>query len=605
MLDLVKIELGDVVDVLQVRMARIIGRHAEDLVVAAGLIGHFEHRDGAAFDDTPGERWERQDHERVQRVAVEAQGVVEEAVIGRVLHGCEQGSIQAEPVRLVVELVLVALSLGDFHGDVENHGTSGGVWLAGAWVARRHRVSCGHILTHMTARRGFRAILGGFVIAVVLLAATGAGLTYAHDQGALNDFLCEGECPVEYAVTPERVREAKSEARAAETSSTTPIDAEELRRALAKPLSDPVLGDRVTMLAADARDGRMLVSHDVSAAVPASTTKVVTAWAVLTLLGPEHQFETTVRRSGDTIILVGGGDPHLVVKAKKGDPERANLRALARQVARAVGDDEVRLRWDDSLFTGPSVSPTWPATYVPAVTGPVSALRIDNDTPPSTRPAADAAEAFGKELRTLKVQVVGDIDRIDSTSEARGARIGGVGSAPLRVLVGDLLRTSDNAATEMMFRHAAIASAEPASFEGGQRAVTTALNRAQISTQGLTLADGSGLSRSNRIAPDTLVETLLDALENDRTAAIVTGMPIGGFNGTLEDRFENLPEAHGLVRAKTGTLTGVHSLAGWVTMTDGRPVVFAVIADRAKGSSPWGVQRVLDRIASVIATCQC
>ena len=87
-------------------------RHAEDLVVAAGLVGHPEHADRAAVDQAAGERRLLQQHQRVERVAVEAEGVLDVAVVGGVLRRGEQHPVEADPAALVVDLVLVALPLG-------------------------------------------------------------------------------------------------------------------------------------------------------------------------------------------------------------------------------------------------------------------------------------------------------------------------------------------------------------------------------------------------------------------------------------------------------------------------------------------------------------
>ena len=84
----------------------------------------------------------------------------------------------------------------------------------------------------------------------------------------------------------------------------------------------------------------------------------------------------------------------------------------------------------------------------------------------------------------------------------------------------------------------------------------------------------------------------------------MTGLPVAGGDGTLEDRFGTgtASAGRGIVRAKTGTLTGVTALAGVVTTADGRLLVFATMSN---GRSPADVRPRLDTFAATLGACGC
>jgi D-alanyl-D-alanine carboxypeptidase/D-alanyl-D-alanine-endopeptidase (penicillin-binding protein 4) len=121
----------------------------------------------------------------------------------------------------------------------------------------------------------------------------------------------------------------------------------------------------------------------------------------------------------------------------------------------------------------------------------------------------------------------------------------------------------------------------------------------------LELTDGSGLSRRNRIAPRTLAEVVAIAARTAHTDSLVSDLAVGGFTGTLARRFDKVDSGRGVVRGKSGTLTGVHSLAGYVTDQSGTPIAFAVMTDRTKSINPFLTEAALDRVAAALADCSC
>ena len=391
-----------------------------------------------------------------------------------------------------------------------------------------------------------------------------------------------------------------------------------ITKALGSSLRAPELGKRVGTIVVDALTGQTLYnSNGALAQQPASTMKLLTSVAVLSAYGPDYRIATrVVRGSGSTIVLVGGGDASLVsATAPRGIiPEPAKLSTLADRTAAALkvsGQTKVGLQFDDHLFTGPRVSPSWPPTYLSSgVVAPVSALSVDQGrrTPTSRARVADPAlvgtTTFVTLLKKRGVTVVGRIGRV--TTQPDATEIARVESPPLADLVERMLTYSDNDLAEAL-SHLAGAATGNGSFAGGAAAASTQLVAAGVPTGGLVISDGSGLARTDRVTAASLAAIVSKASTTSNTTwwPLVTGLPVAGGTGTLATRFgDKLTIAgRGVVRAKTGTLTSVSSLAGLVRDHDGRLLAFAVIADR-RGELLLA-ERALDRVAATLARCGC
>ena len=178
---------------------------------------------------------------------------------------------------------------------------------------------------------------------------------------------------------------------------------------------------------------------------------------------------------------------------------------------------------------------------------------------------------------------------------------------PISQHVEFMMRVSDNALSQELADVATQVSGA-ASFQALARQVLSARG---LDVTGLKLNDGSGLSRDNRISPKHITDALRSVAHGgaaDPAWPTLSGLPVSGWEGTLFNRFvqEALP-GRGLVRAKTGTLTGVISLGGVITTRSGDILLFAFMADRVPPtwSGRWGTRSLFDRAATKLAMCGC
>lgn len=384
-----------------------------------------------------------------------------------------------------------------------------------------------------------------------------------------------------------------------------------------KPLSDvlaPLLGVSAlggTHAAAvvDVASGKRLYGTDAGKALtPASTTKIATAVAALSALGPDHRFTTRAALEPDTgeLVLVGGGDPTLT--ARRNTDGWAGLRDLAANTAQALhkrGIRKVTLSYDTTLYSGPALHPIGVNDNL----APVSALIADegrtdgSSSGPAPRVSDPAKDAATKFAGFLKDAGITSTPPGPSKASTRAQTLATVSSPPLSDVVERMLTNSDNDIAEALARQTALTSGEPGSFDGGAQAISARLTKLGLPMSGASFHDGSGLDRDDRLTPDLLTALLVTAGDPGRPGLrpVLTGLPVAGFTGTLADRYTD--SAAGVVRAKTGTLTGVNTLAGTVVDADGRLLAFAFMASGT--TDPLQAESALDKTATALAGCGC
>jgi len=308
---------------------------------------------------------------------------------------------------------------------------------------------------------------------------------------------------------------------------------------------------------------------------PASTLKLLAGVSVARYLDPEMRFQTSLALSDQTnsVVIQGDMDPWATFNAA--NAKRLGQTSLKYLAYRAHTELEAQAGAPvkkmtiyyngiyDSEAKGMKVYLKTRKVY--AIVKPVSAIEAQNLT---SEPVLNSA------------------------------------SPTVHQMTHFFMQWSDNVLSERLSRLAAKAAGFNSNAEGISEVYKSVLAEMEIDSSKLVVKDGSGLSHENRLTARLLGELLIKIHKDPQYAAIIESLPDGGINGTLNERFlETAPQAVGLVHAKTGTLNGTVSLAGYIESGD-REYIFVVIADKlSRTYSAAKVARdTLDRYLGRIAT---
>ncbi len=378
---------------------------------------------------------------------------------------------------------------------------------------------------------------------------------------------------------------------------------------VADTADDELAADLESVVAASAPDtclvveraGQRIFEHNPQTPlVPASAQKVVTAAAALEHLGPDFTFTTSLassavitdgRLDGD-LWLVGGGDPVLATADYIGRyPEPQAFTDLA-ELADALVDQGLTeingaVVGDETRYDADRYVDSWPPRFTDQnQTGPLSALSVNDgftrypDDNPANQlataagdPAADAAAQFDDLLEARGVII---------TQSARSGEVppefptlATISSPPMSVIVEQMLATSDNNTAELLIKEIALSPDQVGATAAGVTRATAVLADNGYDTEGVSIADGSGLSSANSLTCDFLVDMLADSGVD---SVLATGLAIGGETGTLIDRFTDTA-TRGNILAKTGSLNEVSALAGFALGADGAVLSFAYVTN--------------------------
>ncbi len=451
-------------------------------------------------------------------------------------------------------------------------------------------------------RRSTHAIVGIGVLALVAAVVAGVAL------------LNKGDDVTSRAPTPPAPPAATAKPSILAVGDTAPMPTSDgLDTMLAAVSNDPnlgVFGGRIS----DAVTAKQLWQRaDDLPLKPASTNKALTAAAALLAVVPSARVTTkaVVGAQSGVVVLVGGGDPTLSAAPPGQDTwyhGAARISDLAEQVRRS-GVTPTAVQVDTFAFPGPTMAPGWdPGDIDGGDIAPIESVMLDagriqpatDQSARSRTPALDAGRALASALGVDPTAVM----VAPAPPDAREVAV--VRSAPLIERLGEMMNASDNVMAECIGREVAAAMHRPLSFAGAVDAVTSRLVLAHIDTSRATLMDSSGLSVDDRVTALTLGGVMQAAAGPDEPTLrpLLDVLPIAGGSGTLSNRFldpHSNGQAAGWLRAKTGSLTAVNSLAGVVTDHSGRVLTFAFISNNA---GPTG-RTAIDALAARLWSCGC
>ena len=307
---------------------------------------------------------------------------------------------------------------------------------------------------------------------------------------------------------------------------------------------------------------------------PASTMKLLSAVATLKYLNPSQVFTTTVSLGTvpDSLVINGEYDPWIsmdhwtATKMKRTSFPRLAFNGLSAAKKNSGGSVKKLKVYYNDLYSNE---------------------------------VATFKAFFKKRGVTATFMKVSEEKAISLSGEEVVFSV----SPSVKKIMDWFLLWSDNLLSERMARLAAKASGNEFNDKGVAIAFATQLIEMGLDPSKIIVKDASGLSRENKVTANVMAQLLYKIHSDPLLVTLIDGLPVGGESGTLRRRYvETAPDAVGLVKAKTGTLTGTVSLAGYVQSGE-REYAFVVIADKIRrtNSASEQARKTLDRYLAKIA----
>ena len=301
---------------------------------------------------------------------------------------------------------------------------------------------------------------------------------------------------------------------------------------------------------------------------PASVLKLFTTASIALTLDSKTTFQTAIYKTDKRGVFViwGENDPWITSSAKAAN---ANQRAYMPKLIKAAFASDKKLKKIKLIYKG------------------VNNYDIRDAKKALKRRASVTYQRIGKDV---------------AVEEIVQEQLAVITSPPLNKMIRFALLYSDNVLSQRLAMLATGRNGYPLTEEGLNNMIIDKISTLGVDVTGMNFIDGSGLSRKNKVTALTISQLLLKVKTDPRLKSIYDHLPVSGETGTLISRYrETAPQAVGLVKAKTGSIRGVVSLAGFATSGE-KEYVFVVLADEvgrtraAQNSARKAIDRMLGTI---------
>lgn len=326
------------------------------------------------------------------------------------------------------------------------------------------------------------------------------------------------------------------------------------------------------VLIQDLSTGKILAAHNSDRPLlPASIMKTVTIAGLLQEAGPDERFHTMVFADGPIegntikgdLLIAGGGDPTLGANCAPASSDIAEeITAALKHKGITVIDGDLRI--DTSLYEGPACPPSWAAGDLNEAYGTGShALNFRRNASGSRavrNPETVFLDYLANGLRSEGIEVKGTsrIGREGLSDKEATMLLDHVSDKYAEVMRSCMMR-SDNLFAETLLRAFGIARGKEGSTAASAEEMLSYWKDAGVPAKGVTLVDGSGLSRSNRVTADFINGILRKMGDNEEYASF---MPLAGQEGTLSEFLKDTP-LDAYIAMKTGSMNGIQCYAGY------------------------------------------